>query len=153
MQTVPHITPRAATIMDFVIQGMKSGEIAERLGLSLSYVSTVINAPQFSDALAIRRGNISQQVDDRSIEHLQEAANESRDADRILREHARKAAENMARLADGDNDSIALRANADILDRVGPQKRTGVDATQTIVNIDINAAMLIKETLEMDKAS
>ena len=137
--------------MDFVIQGLKSGMIAERLNLTLPYVSTIINAPQFQHQLAIRREKIENEIDSGVISHKQEAVNASIEAERVLRAHAKQTAENLVRLVDGDKEPISLRASQDLLDRVGPQKRTGVDVASTVVNIDMEAAILIKETIEMDK--
>jgi hypothetical protein len=130
--------------MDLVIEGLKPGQIAERLNLTLSYVSTIIHAPQFDHQLAIRRERIEERIDSDVVDRIQESTE-------ILRKNAVAAANRIAAQVDSESDAIAFRASTDILDRVGQQKRSGVEVTQTTVNIDVKAAMLIKETLDMDK--
>ena len=138
-------------IMDLVIEGLRPGQIAERLGLTGSYVSVILNGPQFKHQLAIRRENIENQIDSTVVNHMNETAEEANKAERILRDNAAESARNVVRLMNGENDNVSLRASQDILDRAGPQKRAGVDVTQTVINIDIKSAMLIKETFAMEK--
>jgi cell division septum initiation protein DivIVA len=132
--------------MDFCIQGLKTGEIAERLDLSISRVSTIMNGPNFKHQLAIRRAKFEDDFDEKVANNRQEAAE-------VLKRSAVAAAQRMVQLVDSESDSIAHRASSDILDRVGPQKRTGVETSQATINIDIDAAKLIEETLKMDNGA
>lgn len=144
MQTVDTITPRAAKIMDLVMQGLKSGQIAERIGLTPTYVSAILHAPQFQHQLAIRRGKFEEKFDDEIITSEIEAAN-------VLREHSKQAANRMVELLDSSKDEMAFRASADILDRAGVQKQsknTTINQTAIVV-LDEKRARLIQETLEM----
>jgi uncharacterized protein (DUF4415 family) len=147
MQTVPHVDPRALRIMDLAIQGLKPGAIAERVELSPARVSVIMNAPQFKHQLSQRRATYTEEFDSALADKTREAAD-------IIRKNAKAAAERMAELVDSTSEPVALRASADILDRHrGTQKQTGVNVAAAVVNIDVDAAALIKETLEMDKAS
>jgi len=140
-----HLTPRAMKIMDMVIQGLKSGAIAKKLELTVQYVSTIVHAPQFQHQLAIRRENYQENFDQALIEDEQ-------DANQILRNSAKAAAEKMVALLDTGNSNIQLKASADIMDRVGPTKQTkNIDLSQTNIIVDVEMAKLIKETLDMDK--
>jgi predicted transcriptional regulator len=144
MQTVDTITPRAAKIMDLVMQGLKPGQIAERIGLTRAYVSTLLHAPQFQHQLAIRRGKFEEKLDDEIITSEIEAAN-------VLRKHSKEAAERMVQLLDSSKDEMVYRASADILDRTGVQKQpknTTINQTAIVV-LDEKRARLIQETLEM----
>lgn len=129
--------------MDYYIQGLKPQQIAERLDLTHSYISTIIRSPNFQHTLAIRRKQISDQLDDKVV-------NAEIDAARVLKEHAKEAAEKMAALLDSDNDLMIFKSSSDILDRVGPQKQSkGAEAAATVVIIDENSAKLIKDTFLM----
>ena len=140
-----HLTPRSLKIMDMVIQGLKSGAIAERLELTVQYVSTVVHAPQFQHQLAIRREIYQEHFDQSLIENEQ-------DANKILKKNAIAAALKMVALMEAGNSNIQLKASCDIMDRVGPTKQNkNIDISQTNIIVDEKMAKLIKETLEMDK--
>ena len=131
--------------MDMVIQGLKSGAIAERLELTVQYVSTIVHAPQFQHQLAIRRENYQEHFDQSLIENEQ-------DANKILKKNAIAAALKMVALMEAGNSNIQLKASCDIMDRVGPTKQNkNIDISQTNIIVDEKMAKLIKETLEMDK--
>ena len=137
-------TPLSVAIMNLYVQNLTGPQIAERLGHSRQYVSSIIKAPNFQHQLSIRRATIADGIDYKVINAETESAN-------ALKAHAKEIAENMARLAlESDSESIMLRAGADVLDRVGPQKRQkNAEASVAIVMIDGDAARLIKETAEM----
>ncbi len=140
-----HLTPRAMKIMDMVISGFKSGAIAEKLGLTLPYVSKVVHAPQFEHQLAIRRNRYEETFDKDLIDA-------EHDAMQILKDKAAAAAQKMVDLMEDDSPTIQHKSAADIMDRVGPTKQTkNLDISQTNIIIDEGMANLIKETLSMDK--
>jgi hypothetical protein len=145
METANHLTPRAVKIMDMTILGLKPGQIAKSLGLTVAYVSTIIHAPQFQHQLAQRRDRYEEKFDDEAIRKEQEAAD-------LIKQNARKAAEKVIGLLDSDSEAIQLKAGADIMDRAGltKQNRTG-DISQTNIILDEAAVNLITETLKMDK--
>lgn len=139
-----HLTPRAGKIMDMVLEGVKSGEIARALGLTPSYVSAIIHAPQFEHQLAVRKAHITEQFDD-DLASTAEAAND------LLRKHAFEAATKLVNLISSDSASVAHKASQDVLDRAGITKQAqNINIDQTNIIIDEAAALLIKETLEMD---
>jgi len=140
-----YLTPLAYGIMDLYIQGLMPKEIGERLNKHPHYVSKIINAPNFQHMLSIRRAQISDEIDERVI-------NSEKEATDVLKAHAKETAEKMVKLLDAESEGVQLRAAADILDRVGPQKRQkGAEVSATVVMIDAEAAVLIKETAEMIK--
>ena len=145
MNFANHLTPRSLKIMDMVISGLKSGAIAEALGLTVQYISTVIHAPQFEHQLAIRRSTYQENFDQSLISSEQ-------DSMKILRESAAKAAQKMVNLLDNENSAIQQKASCDIMDRVGPTKQTkNADISQTNIILDEASAKLIRETFLMDE--
>jgi hypothetical protein len=140
------LTPRAVQIMDLTIQGLKSGQIAERLGLTGAYVSTITSAANYQHQLAIRREKLENRIDDKVVNATVEAAD-------VLKEHSVQAARNLVAMADGDKSPISLRANESVLDRVGVSKKSdgGIKMAQQVVIIDDKTAKTIQETLEMEK--
>ena len=144
METTNHLNPRYAKIQDMCMQGLKPGQIAERLGLTLPWVSTVINSPNFQHQLSIRRKAFEEVHDQQVINSEKEAAD-------VLKENARRAAQKMVDLLDGDKQEIQIKAAGDILDRVGPSKQTKNENTNSnVVLIDAKMATVINETFEMD---
>ena len=138
-----YMTPLAHAIMNLHVQNLTVSQIAERLGHSKQYISTIIGAPNFQHMLSIRRASIAEGIDEKVINAEKEAAD-------VLKAHARETAEKMVQLLESENEAIVLRAGADILDRVGPQKRQkGMEASSTVVMIDEEGAKLIKETMKM----
>lgn len=138
-----YLTPLAHAVMNLFIQNVSISQIAERLGHGRSYISALVSAPNFQHMLSIRRATVADGIDERVINAEKEAAD-------VLKAHAKETAEKMVRLLDDESSGIQFRAAADILDRVGPQKRQkGTEAPSTVVMIDIEGAKLIKETAEM----
>ena len=146
MEHAETLTPRAMEMLDLAIQGLKPGQIAERLSLSLPYVSTILNAPNFQHMLAIRRGKLEDRIDDKIVNSKVEAAD-------VLADHAVQAARNLVALADCQRNPLSLKANESVLDRAGVIKKSdgGVKMAQQIVIIDNKTAQVIQETLEMEK--
>jgi transcriptional regulator with XRE-family HTH domain len=139
-----YLTGTAHAIMNLYVQNLTQKQIAERLGKDRQYISAVVNAPNFQHMLSIRRATIAQGIDETVINAEKEAAD-------VLKAHAKETAEKMVRLLDSENEAIVLRAGADILDRVGPQKRQkgGASATAEVTVIGEEASKLIKETVQM----
>ena len=133
--------------MDMVLEDAGTGEIAKALGLTPSYVSTIIHAPQFEHQLAVRKAHITEQFDDNLVSTVEEAND-------LLRKHAFAAATKLVALTGSDNENVAHKASVDVLGISGITKQTqNVNIDQTNIIIDENAAELIKETLEMDSRS
>jgi len=138
-----YLTPLAHQVMNLYIQNLTIPQIAERTGHDRSYISALINAPNFQHMLSIRRATVADGIDERVINAEKEAAD-------VLKAHAKETAEKMVKLLDDESSGVQFRAAADILDRIGPQKRQkGSEAPSTVVMIDIEGAKLIKETAEM----
>ena len=138
-----YLTSLAHQIMNLFIQNLSISQIAERTGHDRTYVSAIVNAPNFQHMLSIRRAVVAEGIDNKVINAEKEAAD-------VLKAHAKETAEKMVQLLDNESSGIQFRAAADILDRVGPQKRQkGSEAPTTVVMIDIEGAKLIKETADM----
>lgn len=146
MEFMESLTPRAAQIMDLAIQGLTSGEIAKRLDLTQTYISTIRGAANFQHQLAIRREKLDDRIDDKIVNATVEAAD-------VIKEHVVQAARNLVEMADCDKNPLSLKANESVLDRGGIPKKVdgGVTQAQQIVIIDDKTAKAIQETLEMER--
>jgi predicted transcriptional regulator len=147
MQHLEQLTPRATQIMDLAIQGLTSGDIAKRLGLSHPYICQIMGAANFQHSLAVRRERLEERLDDKITNAAVEAAD-------VLKEHAVQAAKNLVAMADGNASPIALRANESVLDRVGVSRKVdgrGGAAAAAIVIIDNDTARVIQETLAIEE--
>lgn len=148
MDHAEQLTPRATQIMDLAIQGLRSGQIAERLGLSHPYVCTVMSAPNFQHQLAIRRERLEDRIDEK-------VANATVEAATILKENAVRAAKKLVELVDGSDNPLALRASESVLDRAGVTKKSergGLMMQQQVIVLDEKTAQAIEETLMMEKS-
>jgi len=147
MNHMEQLTPRAADMLDLRIQGLTSGQIAQRLNLSHPYVCSVMGAPNFQHMLSVRREKLENRIDDKVANATVEAAD-------VLKEHAVQAAKNLVEIADSSKTPIALRANESVLDRVGVSKKSdgGIKMAQQIVIIDNDTARVIQETMRMENA-
>ena len=144
METLENLNPTAYAIMDCVIEGLSGREIADKLGLSEYYISTIKGGPQFQHQLAIRRARYSEKHDD-------EVARKAVQANDVLRQHAAEAAQNLVNLMNADSDSIKLRAAEGVLDRTGSPRQGGAQVQVANITINEGDAALIKETLDMTK--
>ena len=147
LNTMEQLTPRHFEIIDLAIQGLKSGEIAKRMKLTLPYVSTIMGAPNFQHQLAMRRERYVDKLDDKIINSTVEAGN-------VLKENAVKAANTMVALLDNGSAPIQRQAAAEVLDRAGVQKQnpSTLIERQTVV-IDEKSAKIITETLKIEQGS
>ncbi len=148
MEFMESLTPRAAQIMDLAIQGLPAGQIAKRIGLSQTYISTIMGAANFQHQLAIRREKLDDRMDDKIVNATVEAAD-------VIKDHVVQAARNLVRMADCDKNPLSLKANESVLDRGGIPKKVdgGIKMTQQIVIIDDKTAKAIQETMEMEKVN
>jgi len=145
LSTAEKLSPRAYQIMDFHLQGVQSKDIASRLGMNARYVGEILNAPNFQHMLAIRRGQIQENLDGRIADTTVDAANE-------LKAHAKEAADRLVDLLDSNSEPIQLKSSREILDRAGVvSQEKGSSASATVVVVDEKAARLIKETFQMDE--
>jgi hypothetical protein len=135
---------RQQQIQDFLIAGLKPGQIAERLDLTPSYISQIINAPGFQHSLAIRRARHEEAFDEKVINNTLEAAEK-------LKSEALTAANRMVQLLDSSNESVQFRAAESILDRTGVSKSTTQIQNNTVVILDKESAALIQESINLDK--
>lgn len=143
METAPVLHSRAHQIMDFVLQGLTNKQIAERLSLSPSFVSSVTNSPNFEHSLAIRRERMQRDLETKVVNKEIEESDQ-------LKEGAKRAMARMIDLIDSSAENIARQAATDILDRAGPYKQSaGQQVNQSIVIIDEKSATLIDESLRL----
>lgn len=144
LSTAEKISPRATQIMDLHIQGLRSKDIAARLGLTPRYVGEIINAPNFQHTLAIRRSLFEEKLDNKIVNTTISAADE-------IKKHAKAAADRLVSLLDGDSESTQMKASTEILDRVGiVSQKKGAEVSASVVIVDEKSAALINETLRME---
>lgn len=145
LSTAEKISPRAHRIMDLHLQGLRSKDIAAKVGMTPRYIGEIINAPNFQHMLAIRRNQIQEKLDNEIVDTTVDAANE-------LKRHAKAAADRLVELVDGDSESTQLKSSVEILDRAGVvSQKKGVEASATVVVVDEKSATLIADTLRMDE--
>ena len=141
---IGYMTQTAYNVMNYYMQGLNISQIATRLDLKYSYVSALINAPNFQHQLSIRRATLAEEIDRSTVDAQKEATD-------VLRRHAKEAAEKMALLLDSENEAMIFKSSESILDRVGPPKNQKSQSASVAVIVEIGSddAKLISETMEM----
>jgi len=132
--------------MDLYIQGYGTNEIARELSITPQYVGMIINAPNFQHSIAIRKAQLTEQVDARIADQVV-------DATIILKNSAKKAAERLVSLLDSDRESIQLKSSLEVLAIDGVQAVKTPDTAVAVVNIGEKEAKIIAETLKMKEKS
>ena len=142
------LTPRHFMIMDLIIQGCKTGDIAKRLGLAHAYICTIVGDASFQHRLAMRREKFTEKLDERVINTVIEAGD-------ALKENAKRAADKLVMLLDTGTPGIQKAAASDILDRVGLGKQTQslTSVSSKVVIIDEKSATIIENLLTEEKNS
>ena len=138
------LTPRSFQIIDLVVQGVKSGQIAKRLSLSHAYVSQIMSAPQFQHQLAMRREKVQDRMDGQIVDSTIEASNK-------LKKHAIDAANKMVELLDNGSANLQKSAAAEILDRTGVKTDDKAQVAAAVIVIDDKSAAVIKQALLTDQ--
>ena len=124
---------------------MFSGERAMVVSASSPSVILAPGQSRSCQSLAIRRASFEENLDNKLANSTIESAEE------VLRNAAKAAAEKIVEEIDNQNVSVALKASAEVLDRVGVVKQGGsINANQTTVVIDAKIANVIQESLKME---
>ena len=142
------LTPRHFMIMDLLIQGSKTGEIAKRIGMTHAWVCTIVNDASFQHRLAIRRAKFTEKLDEKAINTVIEAGD-------TLKKHAVDAANKLVEMLDTGTPGLQKASAVDILDRVGIGKQTqnSTSVSSKVVIIDEKSATVIEKLLIEEKVS
>ncbi len=139
-----NLTPRHFKILDLALAGWTNKNIAAHFEMSQTQVSIVINSPMFQHQFAMRRSNLEEQMDSKSVEHLDEATLE-------LKKNATLAAKKLVKSLESQNELIVLKSANDILDRTGHSRVLKENKVITNVNISEDDSKRIVDALLLDK--
>ena len=106
-----HLLPRHYQILELCLQGFRSKDIAEAVGLTPQAISLITNSPMFQDALARRRADQQGNLDEETAQTEHEALD-------LLRKHSKDAAQVQVDLLEAPDGRLALASANSILDRV-----------------------------------
>ncbi len=139
---IASLNPRHYKILELCLRGWTNKQIAEHLLMSPCQVSIVVNSPSFQHELAIRRSKLDALVD-------QQLADSTTEVTRAIQEGARLAARRLVQAISSPDESIAVKASSDILDRAGFPRSSRIDSRSLNVVISADDAARITETLSM----
>lgn len=143
-QQITSLTLRHYKIVDYAIQGWTPNQISEKLKMSRSMVSVVMNSPTFKHECALRRAIYEDKIDDKTITDEDEVT-------KALREGAISAAHKLVGHIESTDDKVSVRSCAEVLDRTGYAKKedTKIAIGPTII-INEKSAKRIIESIELD---
>ena len=151
--SIRNLLPRHNQIVDLILEGsMNYKQIAATVGVTPATVRNILGSPTIQHELAVRREHRNEIRDEMET---REKVNEVESARRILNASVPDAATKLVNLMNLGEDKIARMAANDILDRGGMPRVAKTDNTNrnmTLV-LDVESAMLIKETFELDSDS
>ncbi len=136
------LNPRHYKILELCLRGFTNKQIADYLGMSAMQISNVINSPSFQHELAIRRSQLETMSNESIVDSLD-------DVTRFIRDGARQAVQRLVNCVDSPDESIALRASQDVLDRAGYPRVSRVESRSMSVNLSSADAELIRDTLNI----
>jgi hypothetical protein len=105
-------------------------------------ISVITNSPSFQHELAVRRAKL----DDLVLAQVGNASNEVADA---IRDGARAAVRRLVQAVDSVDESIAVRASSDILDRAGFPRAARVEQRSVSITLTAEDAARISDTMKM----
>jgi transcriptional regulator len=132
------LLPRHYKIMELFLDGLSYKEVADTLGMTPQAIQLISKSPLFQNELARRRESHETSLSKTRTEAQSEAQ-------AILNQNARKAAETEADLLDEDDPSIRRKSAEAILDRVlgkGDQQQSSV------VHINTESLQLLQLALK-----
>jgi hypothetical protein len=142
---VKSLNQRHFRIIDLAVLGRTNQEIAKELNMTAGQVGAVLKSPQVEHEFAIRRERVSELNDQKVVDAEDEVT-------KALREGAIAAARKLITAVNSPDESLAVRASGDVLDRAGypkVQKQIGGGSQTTLVVTGGDIARL-QSTLEMD---
>lgn len=144
-QQITTLTLRHYKIVDYAIRGLTPNQIAEKINMSRSQVSVIMNSPTFKHECAIRRAIYEEKVDNKTVEEEDEVV-------KALKEGAINAAKKLVGHIESDNDKVSVRSCEAVLDRTGYAKKEDAKiAIGPTIIIDEKSAKRIVESIELDK--
>lgn len=132
------LLPRHFRIMELLLDGLSFKDTAETVGMSPAAIQMIARSPLFQEELARRRRDTQQSLD-------QTRSQAQIDAQAVLNDNARRAAETHAELLDDDDPSIRQRSAESILDRVFGK---GESKPSAVVQVNAETFQLLKIALD-----
>lgn len=144
---IQRLLPRHFKMLELTLAGMSQVAIAEMIGCTRQSVGIVQRSPIFRKELQQRQVDMNtESVKDVVIKFTEQAQ-------LVLDNNSRRAAECQVDLLDADDDSVRLRASASILDRALGKPEGSNSATGPTIKVEIqaNVAQLLMTALSESK--
>jgi len=144
---IEQLTPRHFKILDYLIDGWTPKRISEKLFITQTQISVIMNSPCFKHQLAMRRALYEERKNEEQVEEEDEVM-------KLLKESAKMAAEKLKASISNVDAKIAIHASTEVLDRAGYGKVVK-SASQTanigpVLILSVKDANRIIETIELD---
>lgn len=140
------LMPRHLKIIELVLEGLKLGDIANKVDMSVVQLKNIRNSPTFQHELSMRQESYNSLHDQNMINVQLETAEE------VIQDNQLPAAEMLRDILKGEDTAMQFRAAESLLDRGGHPKVQKQDTTSRSIVIALDAGKLdlINETLKLD---
>lgn len=152
MQDRPEILkklmPRHLKVIDFILEGLTLGVIAQKVGLSVVQLKNIRNSPTFQYELSLRQSNFNSLHDQTLVTKQLESAEDIIQKNQVI---AAQTLQDILASADSDN-TTKIKVAESFLDRGGHPKVQKQDSISRniIIALDAGKLELINETLNLD---
>ena len=141
------LNPRHYKIIELCLRGKTNKQIADELSMTSNAVSIITSSPNFQREFAIQKVIL----DERKIDSIAVESSVKNTVEEKLKEATRDAVDKLTKTINSDDESLAMKAALEVLDRGGHPKSTKVENVETLhVNLSDEAADRLAKALLLD---
>lgn len=145
-----NLNTRHLKMVDMKLRGVAVAEIASNLGMSVAQVSIICNSASFQHELSTRQQKVEVITNDKIAEAKADAVLAMDEVQSSIKRGTIEAVKRVVGLISSEDDSLALKASTEILDRGGYPRVQRNDNRSVVVSISSVDAKILQETLLMD---
>lgn len=145
------LNPRHFKIIELCLRGITNKQIANDLSMTPNAVSIITSSPNFQREYAIQKTIL----DEKKIDNIAvESSTAVKNADTVkakLVEATHAAVEKLTTLVNSEDETLAMKASLEVLDRGGHPKSTKVENVETFhISLSDEAADRLAKALLLD---
>ena len=150
MYNLKSLNPRHYKIIELTLRGLTVGQIATELSMTTQAITIVTHSPNFQHEYAMQKTIVdSKKHDDIATEHSDVAPEEV--VNSKLREATLIAVDKLTEAMESDDESLALKATLETLDRGGHPRSVKTENVETLhVSLSNEAAQRIADAITLD---
>ena len=145
------LNPRHFKIIELTLRGYTNKQIAEELSMTAMGVSIVTRSPNFQRELAIQKVILDERKIDNIAAESSIAVKNANSVEEKLKQATLEAVDKLTQTISSEDESLAMKASLEVLDRGGHPKSTKVETVKTLnVSLSDEAADRLAKALLLD---